>query len=152
MNERHARAPLRAPRAVASPTEPPCTSATAPLEGAARPRGGGGGAGQPAALTTTSLSSTRFLLMVVDFPSHFCTWTRTPPSKFMVLCGATRSDRGSYAVEGSETGSTPPWSGGGLRGHSKFWITRARRDQKIRECRTRQQTKSHTRYGQSKGI
>lgn len=47
-------------------------------------------------LTTTSLSSSRFLLMVVDFPSHLCTCTRTPPSRVMMLC---RHGKRDYSVQ-----------------------------------------------------
>lgn len=82
-----------------------------------------GGSGRKNRLTTTSLSSTRFLLMVVDFPSHFCTCTRAPPSKVMVLCGV-RGSRCDLTCCRESTWKLrrlawrPPW------GHSKFYVMR----------------------------
>lgn len=88
------------------------------------------GSGGENILTTTSLSSTRFLLMVVDFPSHFCTCTRAPPSKVMRLWVNRR--RG--AVTRRESTENPPPCGQCPGGHSKLLIMGICCHKKLNEC------------------
>lgn len=72
-------------------------------------------------LTTTSLSSSRFLLMVVDFPSHLCTCTRTPPSRVMMLCRHGKRDCSMQMKAKNMIENMEPWLKGIFWGPYAKW-------------------------------